>query len=354
MRMSISRRKFLQSALLFTAGVGVNQRGFTKLLRAGLEMPVSAQGAGTSEIEVTGAITDVHDPVIIQAEDAYYLFCTGEGIPIRQSTDLRVWSRPFPPLVFAEVPAWAQERIPGARSIWAPDIAFFNGKYHLYYSVSTFGSNRSVIGLATNTTLNYRAGGYRWVDEGLVIESTSSDPYNCIDPNLILDADGVPWLAFGSFWTGLKMRRLDYDTGKPSSGDTTVYDLARRPAVHDDPIEAPFILHKGDYYYLFASFDFCCRGVDSTYYAAVGRSDTITGPYFDRDGVSMLEGGGTQVTFPTDRWRGPGHCSILQTEDADYIVYHAYDVMTQGGSALRINRLTWGADGWPFIAPSAP
>lgn len=343
MQTGLSRRQFLQSVLLFTVGMGAE--GLT------LKVPVHLQGGTTSELELMGAVTDVHDPVIIKAEDAYYLFCTGDGIPIRKSSDLLIWSRPFPPLVFAELPAWARERIPGATNIWAPDISFYNGKYHLYYSVSTFGSSRSVIGLATNTTLNYADGGYQWVDEGLVIESTGAENYNCIDPNLILDADGVPWLAFGSFWSGLKLRRLDYETGKPSSADETVYSLARR-TVNSGAVEAPFIIGHGDFYYLFASFDFCCQGAESTYHVVVGRSETITGPYLDREGVPMLEGGGTQVTFLTDRWRGPGHCAVLQDEDADYIVYHAYDARMGGTPTLRIDRLTWDADGWVSI--SAP
>lgn len=343
MQTDLSRRQFLQSAVLFTVGLGAQM----------LKIPVNLQGGTTSELELRGAIRDVHDPVIIQAEDAFYLFCTGDGIPIRKSTDLLIWSRPFPPLVFAELPAWASERIPGATNIWAPDISYYNGKYHLYYSVSTFGSNRSVIGLATNTTLNFQAGGYQWVDEGLVIESTGVENYNCIDPNIILDADGIPWLAFGSFWSGLKMRRLDYETGKPSSEDETLYDLVTRP-VRDNPVEAPFIIRRGDFYYLFASYDFCCRGVESTYYVVVGRSETITGPYVDRDGVSMLQGGGTQITFPTDRWRGPGHCAVLQTDDADYIVYHAYDAQMGGTPTLRIDQLTWDADGWPLIGVPVP
>ena len=57
--------------------------------------------------------------------------------------------------VFDKVPDWAPKAVPGSRgSCWAPDISFFGGKYHLYYSVSTFGSRLSCIGLATNKTLD--------------------------------------------------------------------------------------------------------------------------------------------------------------------------------------------------------
>ncbi|MBI1258175.1 MAG: family 43 glycosylhydrolase, partial [Chloroflexi bacterium] len=130
--------------------------------------------------------------------------------------------------------------------------------------------------------------------------------------------------------------------------DDTLYSLARRPD-STDAIEAPFIIRKGDYYYLFASYDFCCRGADSTYNVRVGRSDTVTGPYADKDGVAMLDGGGTQVTFPTDRWKGPGHNGILQDNGVEYIVYHAYDAEHQGDPTMRIDQLVWDADGWPSI-----
>ena len=103
------------------------------------------------------------------------------------------------------MPDWAKQAIPQAETIWAPDISFFNGQYWLYYAVSTFGSNRSVIGLATTATLNRADANYGWQDRGLVLESHKSDDFNALDPNRIIDHDGKHWLAFGSFWTGLKI-----------------------------------------------------------------------------------------------------------------------------------------------------
>lgn len=338
------RRDFLRAALLTGIGVGATITGFAYAQDIALEPDGS--------LPVTGKVKRVHDPAIIKAGDTYYIFSTGRGIPVRQSKDLITWATPFPNAVFGKLPAWIPEKIPSQNDIWAPDISYYNGKYHLYYSVSTFGSNRSVIGLATNTTLNAKDEGYEWVDEGLVIESTGSENYNCIDPNLVLDEDGQPWLAFGSFWSGIRMRRLDLSTGKPSADDPTLYSLAGR-SVNQGAVEGAFIIRKGDFYYLFASFDFCCRGVDSTYHVMVGRSETVTGPYVDREGVEMRKGGGTQVTFPTERWRGPGHNAILQDDGREYIVYHAYDADNQGVFTLRIAPLVWDAEGWPSVERSA-
>lgn len=300
-------------------------------------------------LELDGKLKRVHDPVIIKEGDFYYLFSTGAGIPIRKSPDLLNWDFPFPGVVFPSMPDWAREKIPNQNDFWAPDISFYNGKFHLYYSVSSFGKNTSVIGLVTNVTLDSESEDYEWVDQGLVVESVESNNYNCIDPNLILDADGNPWLAFGSFWSGLKMLRIDIETGKPSAEDDTLYSLAQR-FVNYGAVEAPFIIRKDDFYYLFASFDFCCRGTDSTYFVAVGRSEEVNGPYVDRDGTEMLKGGGTQVTFPTERWRGPGHNAILQEDGVEYIVYHAYDADAVGTPTLRIAPLTWDDEGWPSIS----
>jgi len=343
-----TRRQVLQTGAVIGASVGI-----TSVAKMQSETPEATpestpQAAPGLHLAVTGAIHQVHDPCIIKAQDAYYVFCTGDGIPVRKSTDLINWSLAFPVSVFGKLPDWELQAIPGASAIWAPDISYYNGKYHLYYAVSTFGSNRSLIALATNTTLNSKDAGFNWVDEGLVIDSHKSDNYNCIDPNLILDADGTPWLAFGSFWTGIKMRRLDAATGKLSTEDDQTYSLARRPDP-TDAIEAAFIIRKGDFYYLFASYDFCCRGAQSTYNVRVGRSQTVTGPYADKDGVAMLDGGGTEVTFPTDRWKGPGHNGILQDNGVEYIIYHAYDADNNGVPTMHIDQLVWDADGWPSI-----
>ena len=259
-----------------------------------------------------------------------------------------------------EIPAWIHEASPTTKELWAPDISYFEGKYHLYYAYSAFGVNTSGIALATNETLDPQSPKYHWQDEGLVLKSTRDDNFNAIDPNIVLDEAGQPWLSFGSFWGGIKMRRIDPVTGKPAASDDKLYSLAARamPAVPDPPkpglpadwqaIEAPFVVHHGDYYYLFVSFDLCCRGTKSSYRTMVGRSHEVTGPYLDAEGKPMLEGGGTQLLMANSRWLGPGGESILQRPEGDLIVFHAYDAVT-GKPALQISTLTW-QNGWPHAA----
>lgn len=307
------------------------------------------QGGASKSIEPVGDVRNVHDPTVIKEGATYYLFSTRAGIAIRCSADLVRWRLCGD--VFGHLPGWAVEDVKGLRGLWAPDVSYFNGRFHLYYSASTFGSNRSSIGLVTNRTLDPASDKYRWEDQGKVISSTAADDWNAIDPNLVLDEEGRPWLSFGSFWSGIKMRRIDAATGKLSAEDQTLYSLAGRPRTKEQPgaIEAPLIIRRNGYYYIFASFDFCCRGVNSTYNIRVGRSRKVTGPYVDRSGRPMMEDGGTLLLASEGRWRGPGHCAILQEKGTDLLVYHAYDAEWRGTPTLRITLLAWDAEGWPMV-----
>ncbi len=298
---------------------------------------------------VQGAPPYVHDPCIIRQAKYYYLFSTAQGIAIKRSLDLLQWETMAP--AFAVTPKWVYEEIPDFNgSLWAPDVSFVNGRYYLYYSASTFGKNRSCIGLAVNDTLDPTDPRYGWQDLGKVIESfPGRDFWNAIDPNLIVAADGRWHLSFGSFWGGIKMIEIDPETGKPFSDTPDLRTLAYRPGVPDDPIEAPFIIRKGAFYYLFVSFDFCCRGIRSTYKIAVGRSTRVTGPYTDRQGIDLAQGGGTVILEGSGDDHGPGHNAVLQEAGKDWFVYHAYDGNRGGLAVLRIRPLVWTEDGWPRV-----
>ena len=299
-------------------------------------------------LDVTGSISPVHDPAVIREGDTYYLFTTGPGVPYRCSEDLIEWRGCGQ--VFLSIPDWVRETVPGVGDLWAPDIIEHDGRFFLYYSASTFGSNHSAIGLATNVTLDPGSPDYSWRDEGLVIASDTPDDYNAIDPNLFINGD-EGWLAFGSFWSGIKLVEVDLATGKPAD-DAELFAIADNMPHPQNAIEAPFITSRDNTYYLFVSHDFCCRGARSTYNMRVGRSDAITGPYVDRDGEPLVGGGGTLLYGGSERWHGVGHNAVLVEDDTWYLVFHAYDTEASGIPTLRIEKLIWDAEGWP-LSPSA-
>ena len=295
----------------------------------------------------TGDITPVHDPQVIRQDSTFYLFSTGDGISIRRSPDLYHWE--YIGEVFQDLPDWATESVPGVSNLWAPAILKYNQKYYLYYSVSTFGSNRSCIGVAENTTLDPFDQDYEWVDHGKVLCSApNASNFNAIDPHIITRNHDEVWMAFGSFWSGIKLLRLKVPDDSIGLADPQdLYSIAARPV--GNAIEAPFLCQRGAYYYLFVSFDFCCRGVESTYKIAVGRARELTGPYYDRAGIPMVEGGGTIILASTDRWRGPGHNAVIDYAGSAWLVHHAYDAQRNGVPTLRVERLLWDASGWPRV-----
>ncbi|UKM66508.1 arabinan endo-1,5-alpha-L-arabinosidase [Flavobacteriaceae bacterium GSB9] len=298
-----------------------------------------------------------HDPVVAKQGDTYYLFCTGPGITRFTSKDLKTWKKGAP--VFAESPKWAKDVAPGFNGhIWAPDITFHNGTYYLYYSISAFGKNTSAIGLVTNATLNPEDENYKWEDQGIVIQSAPNrDLWNAIDPNLIFDDEGTPWLSFGSFWSGLKIVRLNDDL-KTLAQPQEWYPIARRERSPDIPdanagdaaLEGPFIFKKGDYYYQFLSWDYCCRGENSTYKVVVGRSKSVTGPYVDKEGKLLNHGGGSLVIEGDENWHGVGHNSVYSFDGKDYYFSHGYDAKDDGVPKLIVKEINWEND-WPRVSP---
>lgn len=307
----------------------------------------------------------VHDPAIIRQDRTYYLFATGPGIAVWSSPDLANWTRDKP--VFDAPPAWAVAAVPTFKGhIWAPDISYHDGQFYLFYSVSAFGKNTSCIGLATNATLDPRAANFKWIDRGSIIQSVPGvTNWNAIDPNLVTDDDGTPFLTFGSFWEGLKIVRLAPDRLRLAEKPERLPTLASRrkePATSGsaaagipveagaNAIEAPFIFRHGGFYFLFASIDYCCRGAQSDYKMIVGRSKSVTGPYADREGAPLARGGGTLLLAGDEHWHGVGHCAVARFDDTDYLVFHAYDATDERGRAkLRIEKLSWDEAGWPGV-----
>jgi arabinan endo-1,5-alpha-L-arabinosidase len=322
------------------------------------ELPATNNASGNTQ--------PVHDPSIIMQGNSYYSFTTDPGglttgnLAIRCSQDKLAWTMCGTPghgdHVLDQIPSWVQTAVPGVSGLWAPDISFFSGLYHVYYAGSTFGSNQSVIGLATNTTLDPSDPNYLWVDQGEVLGSDSADSFNAIDPNILVDASGQVWLTYGSFWNGIFQQQIDPATGMLIAGHTPA-NIASRPAVQSDPIEGASLILHGGYYYLFVSFDFCCDSnpADSNYKIAVGRSTSPNGPFTDMSGVTMLQGGGTiLMTGNGTTWNAPGGqmAYLDPATDSEIIVFHALNLQQNGLDYLWVSPLTW-TNNWPAIQASS-
>lgn len=333
--------------------------------------------AQATAIDATGSL-DTHDPALIiddndtetTDDDTWYVYSTGDGAVglgspmVRRSQDHgKTWEKIGPAWKAVDEPYWSRSIIEGVDNFWAPEVYEHEGTYYMYYSASTFGSNTSLIGLYTNTTLDVDSPDYRWVDQGEVLRSTWKSSFNAIDPGIAEGPDGEPWMVYGSFWDGLFMVPLEWPSGKlPGQSGVTDDPLAAsgveplQVADRDssvNPIEAGFIYQHGDYYYLFFSRDSCCQGIASTYNIAVGRSASVNGPFVDANGVSLLDDGGTQVLETFGSMIGPGGQSVARSGDKDILAFHYYDADQDGLFQLGLRELAWDEDGWPVALTEA-
>jgi arabinan endo-1,5-alpha-L-arabinosidase len=313
---------------------------------------------GQAQMPVYGDVW-AHDPsTMIKDGDRYYIFRTSPGIMGKYSTDLRNWTYSGQVFPNGIPPAWVTNAVPGftaADSFWAPDIAYFNGRYNLYYAVSRWGTIDSAIGLVTSPSLTSPV----WTDRGKVIQSdatweatsnTDLTSYNCIDPSILVDTNGTVWMSFGSYSDGILVMQLDPATGKRIAPNSPVYRVANNgPVFFSNTEEASCLYQHGGYYYLFVNFGGCCAGIDSTYNIRVGRSPQVTGPFYDQNNVSLLDGGGTVLLESTGRFIGPGHAAIMNDNGTNWFTYHYYDGNDNGTAKLGLNRLAWSADGWPEL-----
>lgn len=300
----------------------------------------------------------VHDPVMAKDGDTFYVFGTGKGIPTMYSKDLKTWTEGKP--VFDKLPDWVLKALPNFKGdIWAPDIIFYKGQYHLFYAFNaTPGKPDAAIGHATSPTLNQKNPDYKWTDQGKIVQSVMGrDTWQAIDPTVVVDDAGTPWFVFGSFWDGIKAVKMTADMMGFAHPEEW-HSIARRPSsqkpynygLEDSQIEGAFVYKHGDYYYLFASFDMCCRGVNSNYHVVVGRSKLVTGPYVDKAGYDMLDGNGTDLAVGDGvKYAALGHNAVYKIDGKEYFVAHGYSIPDGGASKLIVTELKWDKNGWPIV-----
>lgn len=315
-------------------------------LSAGLSVASAYYSTG----RVTGDI-GTHDPCMIRrkSDGKYFLFATHDMISIKTSTDRTRFTRVGQ--VLNSAPKWCtQAGYGGCNDPWAPDVSYHDGLYWLYYSVSTFGSQNSAIGLATSKTMEPGS----WTDRGQVVNSKSNNsktPWNAIDPAQIFDKNGNLYMAWGSWSGGIYMHQLDKKTGKLNSSADKSIQIAKGFAYEG----VALYLHNNRYY-LFVSAGYCCPAKNppefksgTEYRIIVGRSSNIKGDYVDRSGKSLRKGGGTLVLPTHDTTWGPGGMSIFRDGNNDVLVYHYRDTRDNYVPKLGINYICWDNKDWPYV-----
>jgi arabinan endo-1,5-alpha-L-arabinosidase len=310
-----------------------------------------AAGMMTAAAQAPGAVTytnpvfdrDFPDPNLEFGHDGYiYAYSTTTRwsdldpaheklIPIIRSKDLVHWD--FVGTVFSERPKWKKEG-----GLWAPDVTLYRDKYYCYYAFSIWNDPDPGIGLAT---ADHAQG--PWTDVGKVFFSSEIGVPNSIDPMLVVEGDKL-FLVFGSYH-GIFGVPLSPDGAKPAG---------KLFQITGNQFEGSFIYRKDGYYYYLGSSGSCCQGPFSTYHLMVGRSRDLAGPYVDRDGKRLLDGGGTMLLHGDSGglFVGTGHNGDIITDDqgATWIFYHAYHKADPDrGRVLMMDRIDW-TGGWPRIA----
>lgn len=314
----------------------------------------------------------------------------------KRSTDLVNWEWVGGP--FYDSPSWVADSLNAIRTrmgletidenkinygFWAPVVRRINvgGQeiLRMYYSViidnyiktgkantsANFDGSwteRAFIGMCESTD----PAGAVWVDKGFVTTSSSDRGknysrsntsdwngyfyYNAIDPTYIITPEKKHYLIYGSWHSGFALLQMDATTGKPLKplGEPyaeSVNELTarygnrigtRRTSSRWQGSEAPEIIYKDGYYYLFIAYD----GLDVPYNTRVVRSENIEGPYLDITGRNFTNGSGDSypiVTHPykfnlSNGWVGIAHCAIFKKEDTDEWFY-----MSQGRLPSNVN-----------------
>jgi arabinan endo-1,5-alpha-L-arabinosidase len=346
----------LTGSLLLSACTGIKAPEYPA---APPEMPL--YDFDTLGDESLWTINNMHDPSIIRVDDTYYVFSTDNhvakrpapGIMVRKSKDLINWN--YIGQALKGVPEGAKQWT-GAFFLWAPDVVKLGNSYYLYYSASIFGTNKSYIGVASSSSIEGP-----WTDQGEVIKTDKGDGPNAIDPNIIIDKNGQPWMAYGSFFGGLHILPLNSETGKPSEEGFGTLIATRNHETESGAVEGPYIMYHPEFkkYYLFSSYD----SLFEDYNVRVGRSDSITGPYVDINGIELTDTShepqyevGNKIlsgySFTEgEGWIGSGHNSVLIDGDQFYMVHHARGESSSNWSYLHVRKMLWTEEGWPIVSP---
>lgn len=355
---------------------------------------------------------------------------TGRHFQGKRSRDLVNWN--YVPGPMNDAPAWVADSLARYREkmgltpvdasryqygYWAPVVRTVNvggqDRLRMYYCIVVLNSiktgsmdydgswtERSFIGMCESTD---PASG-KWEDKGFVTCSSSDKGpdgwkrngtgdwdayfyYNAIDPTYLVDDNsGRHYLIYGSWHSGFALLEIDPESGMPvgkplgdpwsDSADElkTRYGSfvgTRKAGSRWQGSEAPEIIFKDGYYYLFMAYD----GLDVPYNTRVVRSKNIEGPYTDITGRNFTNGRGDCYPIVTHPyrfskgygWVGISHCCVFRKNGTDEWFYCSQGRLPAnvGGNAYsnaimmgHVRRIVWCPssvdspdDLWPIALP---
>lgn len=261
----------------------------------------------------------MHDPSIIQYNNTFYGYTTKDLMRISSAPTLNgPWTNEG-----AVIRKESRIGLKGRTNPWAPEVHVFNNTFYCFYSVSTRGSHASAIGVAVSSDPVHD-----WLDHGALFYSEAipkhdpKPPPNAIDPTFLLDpVSGNAYLTFGSYYGGIFQTQLEPDflSVKPK------YDAVHLLGGASQPIEGSFLSYRDGWYYLWFSHGVCCslniRHVPAgkEYSIRLGRSRNVSGPFYDRNGTKLLDGGYYEIFGSHGETYAPGGEGVLTViDDTNY------------------------------------
>jgi xylan 1,4-beta-xylosidase len=276
---------------------------------------------------------DFPDPSLIRVGNEFWATATssewGPQFPLLHSTNLLDWE--LVGSVFEHRPDWA------VANFWAPEISEYHGRYFVYY----VGRKKDGPLAVAVATAEKPSGPYK--DGGPLV----AQPDGSIDPVPVTNENDERYLVWKEDGNSQHQPTIIWAQQLTSDGLKLVgepKEILRNDAPWEGAVvEGPFVVHRGEWFYLFYSGNGCC-GKDCDYALGVARSQRLLGPWEKNPANPILAGNAN--------WKCPGHGSIVQdANERFWLLYHAYSPrsFTYTGREALLDEVKFGTNGWPII-----